>query len=90
VKRAGFRVRGRVQGVGFRWWAGLQAKRLGVSGTVRNADDGTVEVHVRGPEDAVAEMGRLLTEGPSLARVDDVDRIPYAATVEDEGFHVVG
>ncbi len=44
----GFRVRGRVQGVGFRWWTRRKASDLGLRGTVRNRPDGSVEVHVAG------------------------------------------
>jgi acylphosphatase len=90
VTRSGFRVRGRVQGVGFRWWTGLQARRLGLMGTVRNAEDGSVEVHVRGTGEAVDEMGRLLRQGPPLARVDAVEPLRYDASDEGDGFRVVG
>jgi acylphosphatase len=90
VTRSGFRVRGRVQRVGFRWWTGLQARRLGLTGSVRNAEDGSVEVFVRGTGDAVDEMGRLLQQGPPLARVDAVEPLPYEASDEGDGFHVVG
>jgi acylphosphatase len=87
--RAGFRVHGRVQGVGFRWWTRDQARRLGLTGTVRNAPDGSVEVQVCGTPDAVREMGRLLQEGPPLARVDGVVPLPAGAHGDAEGFHVV-
>ena len=65
-------VFGRVQGVFFRQWTLNQARRLGVSGWVRNAPDGTVEAHVFGDEDAVADMIAALHQGPSQARVEDV------------------
>ena len=51
-------VRGRVQGVGFRWWMVEEAQALGLDGWVRNRRDGTVEAVLRGPADAVAEMLR--------------------------------
>ena len=88
MAEAGFRVTGRVQGVGFRWWTRAQAIRLGLDGTVRNADDGSVEVHARGPEPALAELERLLNEGPPHARVRAVER--FAASLADEtpGFDV--
>jgi acylphosphatase len=89
VTRSGFRVRGRVQGVGFRWWAGRQARRLGLAGTVRNTDDGSVEVHVCGAGDAVSEMGRLLLQGPPLARVDAVDSVPYTGGDVTDDFQIV-
>jgi acylphosphatase len=83
----GFRVHGRVQGVGFRWWTRSQALRLGLSGSVRNRADGTVEVILRGPSDRVAEMERLLHQGPPGARVNGVEEVPGAAA-PPEGFHI--
>ena len=67
------RVTGRVQGVFFRAWTTNEAKALGVTGWVRNAADGSVEAHVEGSETAVAKMIELMGQGPSHARVDEVD-----------------
>ena len=89
MAEAGFRVTGRVQGVGFRWWTRAQAIRLGLGGTVRNADDGSVEVQARGPADAVAELGRLLAEGPPHARVRAVERFEPSLAAEGDGFDVL-
>lgn len=75
----GYRVRGRVQGVGFRWWTRSEAVRLGLSGSVRNCPDGTVEVQVRGPVEAVAALRRWLAEGPPGARVAEVEEIAARA-----------
>lgn len=66
------RVTGRVQGVSFRAWTESEAEALGVSGWVRNADDGSVEAHLQGAADAVEEMLRRLHEGPAAARVAEV------------------
>jgi len=88
MAEAGFRVTGRVQGVGFRWWTRAQATRLGVEGTVRNAADGSVEVQARGPEPALAELERLLQEGPPHARVHAVERIPASLASGAAGFEV--
>jgi acylphosphatase len=85
---AGFRVTGRVQGVGFRWWTRAQAIRLGLDGTVRNADDGSVEVAARGPEPALAELERLLNEGPPHARVRAVERFDAPLAGDAAGFDV--
>jgi acylphosphatase len=85
---AGFRVMGRVQGVGFRWWTRAQAIRLGLEGTVRNADDGSVEVQARGSEPALAELERLLNEGPPHARVRAVERFAPSLAVGATGFEV--
>ena len=74
--RRGFRVHGRVQGVGFRWWTQRTAQALGLGGSVRNLPDGTVEVHVVGLEAAVVRLERALLEGPPSSRVDRVEGIP--------------
>ncbi len=82
-----YRIHGRVQGVGFRWWTRSQALRFGVSGTVRNCPDGTVEVQVRGPIAAVEAMRRQLRKGPPGAWVEGVEETP-AHSVPDHGFTI--
>lgn len=67
------RVRGRVQGVGFRMDAASAAARLEVVGTVRNLLDGTVEADVEGSAGAVEAMIEHLRQGPPAAQVDGVD-----------------
>ncbi len=69
----GFRVRGRVQGVGFRWWTRWRASDLGLRGTVRNRPDGSVEVHAAGESDTLEAFAAELAVGPLPARVDGVD-----------------
>ncbi|MCO6453007.1 MAG: acylphosphatase [Caldilineales bacterium] len=68
-------VQGRVQGVGFRAFVVENAQRLGLNGSVRNVyfPRRTVEVVAEGPEDALQQLLLILHEGPSLARVDDVE-----------------
>lgn len=75
-ERQGYEVFGRVQGVGFRWSTTQNARELGLRGTVRNRDDGAVEVHVEGPAEAVRELEDWLQDGPRAARVDEVRKIP--------------
>lgn len=66
-------VRGRVQGVGFRWFVVRNAEELGVTGTVRNRSDGTVEAVLQSDsETALESMIERIREGPSSARVEDV------------------
>ncbi|MCK5411130.1 MAG: acylphosphatase [Gemmatimonadetes bacterium] len=67
---------GRVQGVGFRWWARSTAATLGLRGTVRNLPDGSVEVRVAGPANRVDQFVHALRSGPSQARVDALREIP--------------
>ena len=68
-----FRVSGRVQGVGFRYFTQEAAMHEGLTGWVRNLADGTVEVMAEGDAEAVERFARRLARGPSLARVDRVD-----------------
>ncbi len=65
-------VRGRVQGVGFRYFTENVASRLGLSGYVKNCADGTVEAYVVGNAAALEEFKTHLEEGPRSARVDQV------------------
>lgn len=66
------RVAGRVQGVGYRAWATQVAAQLGLRGWVRNRSDGTVEMLVTGPDDAVAAMIEAAHQGPPAAQVSEV------------------
>jgi acylphosphatase len=58
-------VRGRVQGVGFRWWTRACALQLGLAGHARNTPDGRVEIVAEGPEADLARLVALLREDPS-------------------------
>jgi acylphosphatase len=81
------RVTGRVQGVFFRAWTRDEARRLGVSGWVRNCPDGSVEAHLDGSEQAVEQLIERLRQGPSGARVNDV-RANFAEPEDLNGFEV--
>jgi acylphosphatase len=61
-------LRGRVQGVGMRWWVRCRALELGLVGWARNLDDGRVEVVAEGPKAACESLRDLLGEQSSLAR----------------------
>jgi acylphosphatase len=71
-------VHGDVQGVGFRYFVQRAATRLGVTGSVRNLPDETVEIFVEGEADCVEDLAAEVQQGPRLARVDrvDVDDVP--------------
>ena len=66
-------VRGRVQGVGFRYEARSMARALGLTGWVMNLDDGGVETWAEGPASAVKRYQDWLNQGPPGARVESVD-----------------
>ena len=74
-------IKGSVQGVGYRWWAQGEARRLGLDGWVRNRHDGTVELVAAGPGAAVEEMVEACWGGPPAAAVHVVQRL----AAEDDG-----
>ena len=65
-------IAGRVQGVGFRWFARVAARRLELSGWVKNRADGTVEVAASGPQDRLDQFRRQLSRGPDAAEVEQI------------------
>ncbi len=79
-------VRGRVQGVGFRWFVREAAHRLGLAGWVRNLPDGSVEVAADGDADLIASFRAALREGPSGATVTNIDELPPHAQALDHPF----
>ena len=83
-----FIVRGSVQGVGFRYFAIMAARRAGIVGTVRNMPDGTVEVVAEGPAESVAEFRKQLRFGPSHAQTTAVDEIEIPVSGQYTGFDV--
>ena len=68
-----YRVRGRVQGVGFRDFVQRSALGLGIVGWVRNVDDGSVEVYAAGTEAQLADLAGLFRKGPRWAEVRGLD-----------------
>lgn len=90
AERLAARIVGRVQGVGFRWWARRQAESLGITGWVMNADDErSVELVAEGQADRLDELERLLRIGPPGARVERVDARREPASGEFDAFGIV-
>ena len=88
MRRVHVMVHGMVQGVGYRDWMVREARRLGLSGWVRNRADGGVEAVVAGPEPAVQALLTACRRGPLLARVDSLEESFFEEAVE-EGFRRV-
>lgn len=84
--RLSLRIRGRVQGVGYRAATRKQARVLGLRGWVRNEQDGSVSVVAEGPTEDLQALRRFCNEGPPFARVDQVEAIWGDATGEFPGF----
>ena len=90
VKARRFVVRGRVQGVGFRWFVEREAHILGIAGWERNNSDSSVEVLAQGTRDQLSGLRSRLQQGPRAARVDDVQEseakaVPGLTTFRIEG-----
>ena len=83
-----FVVRGRVQGVGFRFFTERAARAEGLSGCVRNREDGCVEALVEGDREAVERFERHLRRGPSAARVEAIEVIDAAPSSRQSGFQI--
>jgi acylphosphatase len=81
-------VRGRVQGVSFRYFVIEQAESLDLCGWVRNLWDGSVEVTAEGTHQNLDTMLQALREGPPMATVSDVDFEWQPFTGEFNGFQV--
>ena len=84
------RVTGRVQGVAYRGWTKSQAERHGLTGWVRNEDDGSVRALLMGPAPGVAGMLRLMARGPAAARVTDIQSGKAAPDPGVSGFRITG
>lgn len=82
------RIRGMVQGVGYRASLQAVAEQLGIVGWVRNRRDGSVEAMVQGSADRLIEIERWCWKGPRSASVRDIERIEAAPEPEMGGFRV--
>jgi acylphosphatase len=90
VEARRFVVRGRVQGVGFRWFVEREAHILGIAGWVRNNADGGVEVMAQGTRDQLSGLRSRLREGPRAARVDAVDESEAKPAAGISSFRIEG
>jgi len=81
-------ISGRVQGVGFRYFAEAAAAREGLHGSVRNLPDGRVEAVAEGEAESVERFERAIRHGPPGARVDHVEVDDTVPSGRDTGFTV--
>jgi acylphosphatase len=83
-------VRGRVQGVGFRWYVVERARQLQIAGWVRNTQDGKVEIAAGGRPDALISFEKAIQMGPKGAQVEEVKVLsPVAAESLNAPFQIV-
>ena len=83
------RIKGRVQGVGFRIWTRTEAERLGITGWVRNEKDGSVAAFLEGSDEAVSAMLEALWSGPPGAVVGNVVSEAAEPIEQPAGFRIV-
>lgn len=83
-----FLIRGRVQGVGFRYFTESVAAREGLHGWVRNLPGGSVETRVEGDAESVERFERAIRHGPPAARVDQVEVDDEVPDGRESGFAV--
>jgi acylphosphatase len=81
-------IRGRVQGVGFRYFVAREAQRLRLSGTVSNRRDASVEVEAEGDRDALTLLVAAVWRGPSAAHVTGVAESWSEGPPRHVGFHI--
>jgi acylphosphatase len=81
-------VRGRVQGVGFRWFVRESARQLNLAGWVLNLPDGSVEVAADGSDESIHALRDALADGPPGANVRSVDDLPPVAQALDHPFTI--
>lgn len=82
-------VRGRVQGVGFRWFVREVARGLDLAGWVKNREDGGVEVVAQGSGPKVEKLHKQLRRGPEGAVVTSVDELPWEGLELPNPFAIV-
>ncbi|HYT65385.1 MAG TPA: acylphosphatase [Vicinamibacterales bacterium] len=81
-------IAGRVQGVGFRWFAHDAAAREGLHGWVRNLADGSVEIVVEGDRESIDRLEAAVRRGPPAARVERIDVELMAPEGRVTGFEI--
>jgi len=87
-RRIAATVRGLVQGVSFRAAARAEARRLGLTGWVRNQADGSVTLEAQGPAARVDELVAWCRQGPPMADVSGVEVADRPVLADEEGFAI--
>ncbi|MCR5229966.1 MAG: acylphosphatase [Solobacterium sp.] len=86
MKRYRVIVEGRVQGVGFRGFCMVHATELSLTGSVRNMENGMVEIYIQGEDSAILKFLQLVREGDRFIRVDDITVKPVPVVPKEKKF----
>lgn len=87
MKQAHIFISGRVQGIGYRYFVQSTARKLGLTGWVRNTEDGGVEAVFHGEEKVIIQMIDECKKGPVLAEVQHIG-FEWEAEEQFDGFHI--
>ncbi len=88
MKTVRYTIKGRVQGVGFRWYTLECARQLGITGYVRNLPDGSVEAIAVAEESRLDLFESMLNQGPPLSRTDRILRTDESDTLHFKEFTI--
>ncbi len=88
MKRLRIVVKGRVQGVGFRYFTQMQAEKLGVTGWCTNCADGSVLIEAQGTDEQLGHFLDCLRQGPPLAQVSDLASHEVPVQLEEHSFRI--
>lgn len=89
IKRLSIMVRGRVQGVGFRFSTREMARKNGLTGWVRNMSDGSVAIEAQGAQDLLDRFVKLVNDGPPLSAVRDLQVTEIPIISNENGFVIL-
>ncbi|MFP4380131.1 MAG: acylphosphatase [Candidatus Sumerlaeia bacterium] len=88
MDRKKLRISGRVQGVGFRYYTQNTAQKMGVTGWVRNASDGTVEAEAQADKETLERFIGKVRKGPPASSVDKIDASKSSVHKGESGFRI--
>ncbi|KAH8593434.1 Acylphosphatase family protein [Bisporella sp. PMI_857] len=88
AQRISFLVKGRVQGVSFRYYTKKHARAYNITGWVKNTPDGNVQGEAQGEQDAIQKLVKDLGIGPSAAKVDKLEKQEIDVVEGESGFSV--
>lgn len=88
MERFYLRFTGRVQGVGFRFFAAMNAERCHLTGWVKNMSDGSVTAEVQGNSFELKQFLTLMQEGNRFLRIDRIEKEERPFVEKEKGFHV--